>query len=368
MNKHINEELHIPDIDNVTDCIEEIVYVFKCALFNKIIDKLENNDFTDTFDVNISLYLRSFSYIPEWLDNKNEFNVLVYLRKVSDNTIRNNKFEGIFSYNGDEIILPNDDCDEFPTRLCNCNFGIECKNYQYSDIFDIDNMFVEMKEAIRHEFEHAYEKYKNLSSSSLYEYDKIISEKQTYDLSYNNITDIINHNKCNNEYEFEFLKMLYNLVYTERHANIAGFFDDVKANQEKYITDFEQYSKYKKYISFIDSVDKNVYEKYKEDIINLFGISGKKFNSFKNKLIKCCNDTLKRMQDVFYKAKVYNKENVLKDKLKSLNNRYNELKQCLASNMSGNSSESAYNNYLTNINLYIFKGFEIITASIIKSI
>ena len=307
--------------------------------------------------------------------------------KVDNGELHENEFGGDFKLNNlknnndkkfKNYIEPNDDCIEFPTRLCNGEFEIVDDDYYYKDLLDIDNMFSEIGEAIMHEFEHAYEKYKRLSGSSLYSYDRIISESDQYNISQTKINNIIKtktkvndkglHIKVSDD-EYNLALMMYYLMYTERQANIASLYEKVRSELPS-PRSVVLYKTYKIYNDCRERIlkfnDEQLYNEYKKDIMNLFGKTTSNIQRFRNKLNMCCTQTIKRLYDVYYKAKTHINNTKIKFDMSEIDKKYKEFKKLYIENMCNGVSESELSNYEINANKYVLSEFEMIRSIILK--
>lgn len=368
---NITEETHMPDFTNITHIVTEITHMCKYALYYNLINKIKNRSFESNFDLIFYIKSSDLNYIPDWLDYNFNIDVEIHLEK-SDNLTIYNEFDGFFD-KSECYLKPNDDNKEFPYRLCGMNFGLINKNYLYKDLSDIDHIFYEIKEALRHEFSHAYEKYIELKRKTLYDNIIIRTETNGYKHSEIKINEMLKSKISNNinDDEYYFLRFVYHMMYCERSANINGFYELVHADFPD-IKDISSYKLYERYYSFIKYIDDfnndSIYNKYKQDLINLFGKCCKRKDSFKTELYNRCVDTLKRMKDVYCKAKFEKNDITLKYDIKPLTDAYDKYVQLLLGDLTENLSENELSKYKSNFENYILKDFDIVRQYILKTV
>ena len=319
----INEKLHNPDADNVTILVDNVVdkiredvireifeyspetdmIGFKNLLSNKVYVtsdinpcKLFAND--NEFFYNINFNTRVFSCAAKYEDNGGGYveykddgvNPVIHKSLISINiNIPKNMYKDSFAQNS-----PNTDF------LNNIKICIRHElNHLYKEIF-VHSLF--FSNGDKHDLIKDYnndksflDAYSDITNKIQYIVQMISSTKDS------KLKDIY---KEKYRLELKLLYAIYKIVYIEREANVSSFYQhvltDIRNNSVKDINEYEEYSEYVDLLDLFKNFnDVELFSKYKNDIIDIFGSGASSISAFSKKMIAKCNNVLKKMRGVY---------------------------------------------------------------------
>ena len=344
--------MNTKEIENIK-YIDNDIISFVDALFERFFELIlckyyiaaSNDDYDLKKNLNMTLLFTSVPDIAQnklkWLDESTRF----IFKYDEDNN------PGLLWYN-DGSILVKTTYDDIKYKICGANIKIPFTiSDNLEDVYNNDDIIKRClssaKSTLVHEISHVKTDYENLVSIE----DKKLSNKnKRFNDAYNNIMKYI-HSK--NEYE----RYLSNIVYYtndyESFSYVSEFYQELLNNIEIFkerLNDISAYKFYKIYDNINKSIDHNVidissFEKFKQDIIDIFNTSCDTIKGFKTNIKFICDDILDEMQKLYHLAKIVEsdffdnntkrldvieaekqyreyKDRVLKDKLKSVREDY----------------------------------------------
>ena len=360
------EELHIPDPDKLDIFIEEICEHIRYIVYKTVMNNVKSNNINPPFNVKSGVIsLINIKNTPEWLDKN--VNIYIDISLQKKDSFNNNDVDASFSLLKSERGNITETYNDRKYRLCDCVFNIIANPYFYKDGDDINKLFDECKDALAREIVHAYQDYSRLINGSISTFDINRSELEYSRISEKEILQELENKRSSKIYdkEYRLLFILYTLFHDEMCAMTGSFFGEIKQYDElKPITDYKCYQQYKRNIEYFKSFNDNkLFNKYKNQIINLFGNRCKNIQKFKTVMIERCEKVLSNLQDVYFREKSKLDSDVNKDDLDS---QFEQYKMLYLDKLIVDLSEDEKLSYKYNFEKYIFENINIVIKGIKK--
>ena len=296
---NINEELHVPDKENVDNLVNDIVK----EIYNGSASVLYlHMPFTGNIDpghVSVTVELKNINKYCKWIGNNNRVVCDIWFNQDRSGVVSNFDEQA----KGLGIILNGDPILDIPNRIdyscIKIVISVAKGEYNYSDLYD------KIKICIRHEFAHMY---KEIESPTVFETQEKTRNTEEFMRGYYNVVDALKFMNFSKKDEYRFLSMLYKCSYVEMDANISSLYqnllnDVIKSKKLKDINSYIEYSDYKCYESLLNCNFSYLFEKYKSDIQDLYGKNIKHMDRFIYIMHNHINVVLSKMMKVYYSIK-----------------------------------------------------------------
>ena len=299
MSYELNEDLHIPDKENVDLLVDDIVKEIYRGTSSVLYLHMPFTGNTEPGNVSVTVELRNVNKYCKWIGDNNRVICDIWFNQDRSGVVSNfdEQAKGLGIIREADPVLNIPPCIDY--SYIRIVISVAKGEYNYNLLYD------KIKTCLRHEFAHMY---KEIVSPTIFELSDKSENTKDFMIGYDNIVEALKHIKFDKKEEFKFLSMLYKCSYVERDANISSFYqallnDASKIENIKDISSYKEYYEYEDYKSIFDTDILNLFEKYKNDIQYMYGKNINNVDRFSTIIKKHIDTVLNKMSKVYYGIK-----------------------------------------------------------------